>query len=78
MRKMKNEEREKRRKSSKTLRDLVIIFFVALLVFALAAAFDIHDILTKWLIRVKGWELDEVITVFVALAFAFGVFSLRR
>jgi PAS domain S-box-containing protein len=65
-------------KSTATFRDLVIISISAIFVFVLAAGFDAFEKFVGWSRTYEGLEIDEVVIAVVSLAFALGIFSLRR
>jgi PAS domain S-box-containing protein len=59
-------------------KDLLVISIVAVLTLILAVYFDWLRIFYKWHIYLEKYKLDEIITVLIVLAFAFGIFSIRR
>lgn len=59
-------------------RDLLIISLIAILVFAIANVFNLFGIIAGLSRKHAGWNIDEFIIVLMILAFAFGIFSLRR
>ena len=63
---------------TKALRDLVIIAVIAILVFAIANVFNLFEMIADLSRKHVGWNIDEFIIVLAILAFAFGIFSLRR
>ena len=63
---------------AKAFRDLVIIAVIAILVFAIAYVFNLFGIIADLSRKHVGWNIDEFIIVLAILAFAFGIFSLRR
>ncbi len=67
-------------KTTTASKDLIIICVVAILVFALASVLDVFGMVAEWFLeKHEGlWPLDEIVTVLVLLAFAVGIFSLRR
>ncbi len=65
-------------KGSKALEDLVIIAVITVIVFILASVFNVFEILAGLVQKYEKWQVDEIVTVFMILAIAFGVFSMRR
>ena len=63
---------------TRTFRDLLIISVIAVLVFAIANVFNLFEIIGELSRRHEEWNIDEFIIVLAILAFAFGIFSLRR
>jgi light-regulated signal transduction histidine kinase (bacteriophytochrome) len=63
---------------TKAFRDLVIIAVIAILVFAIANVFNLFGTIADLSRKHVGWNIDEFIIVLAILAFAFGIFSLRR
>ena len=59
-------------------RDFIIILIVASLVFVVEIFTDATDRIFNLAHEHKGWHLEEIIGVLVFLAFAFGIFSVRR
>lgn len=59
-------------------KDLLVISIVAVVVLIIAVYFDLFGIFFKWHIYSEKYKLDEIITVLIVLAFAFGIFSFRR
>ncbi|MET0625253.1 MAG: response regulator [Pyrinomonadaceae bacterium] len=69
----------KQLKTAGAFRDVVVIVVLAVLVFLAAGAVDALEQLIEWHeVLDENWQLDELIVVCIFLAFAFGVFSLRR
>jgi len=69
------------RKRPRAFYDLVILAILAVTVFVFAAALHINQTLEGWARGHDPWvraRIDELMIVFVVLAFGFGVFSLRR
>lgn len=66
------------RSRARTFRDLVIISVTAVLVFAIAYVFNLFEMIADLSRKHVGWNIDEFIIVLAILAFAFGIFSLRR
>jgi PAS domain S-box-containing protein len=71
-------ESGRRRPTSAAAKDLLIIFFGAVAVFALALKFEAFERFTAWGVTHNEWLVDDVIVVLVLLGFAAGVFSWRR
>ncbi len=63
---------------SKALKDLVIIAVITVIVFILASVFNVFEILAGLFQKYEKWQVDEIITAFIILSLAFGVFSIRR
>lgn len=61
----------------KPFKDLLVISIVAIVVLIFAIYFDMFGIFLKWHIYLEKYKLDEIITVLIVLAFAFGIFSFR-
>jgi light-regulated signal transduction histidine kinase (bacteriophytochrome) len=57
---------------------LVIISVTAVLAFAIAYVFNLFEMIADLSRKHVGWNIDEFIIVLAILAFAFGIFSLRR
>lgn len=66
------------RSRARTFRDLVIISVTAVLAFAIAYVFNLFEVIADLSRKHVGWNIDEFIIVLAILAFAFGIFSLRR
>ena len=66
------------RSRARTFRDLVIISVTAVLAFAIAYVFNLFEMIADLSQKHVGWNIDEFIIVLAILAFAFGIFSLRR
>ncbi len=58
--------------------EILIIFGACLLVYLLAAKFDILEMIVAFSEHYENWEFDELITVSIFLMFAMVVFSIRR
>lgn len=65
-------------KSSKALKDLIIILLIAIAVFLLGIYFEIYEHLAELAVKYDHLFVDDFIFVFIVMGFAFGVFSLRR
>lgn len=63
---------------TRAFRDLVIIAVIAILVFVIANVFNLFEIIAALSRKHEEWNIDEFIIVLTILAFAFGIFSLRR
>jgi light-regulated signal transduction histidine kinase (bacteriophytochrome) len=63
---------------TRAFRDLVIIAVIAILVFAIANVFNLFETIAELSREHETWNIDEFIIVLTILAFAFGIFSLRR
>ncbi len=63
---------------SNALKDLVIIAVITVIVFILASVFNVFEILAGFFQKYEKWQVDEIITAFIILSLAFGVFSIRR
>jgi light-regulated signal transduction histidine kinase (bacteriophytochrome) len=66
------------RSRARTFRDLVIISVTAVLAFAIAYVFNLFEMIADLSRKHVGWNIDEFIIALAILAFAFGIFSLRR
>jgi len=78
---MDNKLIKRHQKRTGACRDLALISIIATATFALAAIFDAHAVLDNWGRKFQVWEwlqIDELMIVFIILALAFGIFSLRR
>ncbi len=75
---MKGHFTEDHENRARTFRDLVIISVIAVLVFAIAHVFNLFETIGELSRRHEEWNIDEFIIVLAILAFAFGIFSLRR
>ncbi|MBA4312544.1 MAG: hypothetical protein C0417_07930 [Chlorobiaceae bacterium] len=75
---MKKNRTELQKKLIAPYKDLLVISIVAVVVLILAVYFDWFGIFIKLQIYLEKYKLDEIITVLIVLAFAFGIFSLRR
>ena len=76
---MKNTSLASPHKITPVVLDLIILFVLALAVFALAIRFDVIDNFVKWYQQVDApAEIEEIITVPLVLSFAIGIFALRR
>jgi len=69
---------EKFRENRRAARDLMIILIVAVFVFTVASTIDVFERFAEWSRKNEGMQIDELIVMFVLLAFAFGIFSLLR
>ena len=58
--------------------DLILIAVLSAAVFLIAGHLDLLERLISFLHRHEAWELDEIIVVFIFLAFAMAGFALRR
>ncbi len=58
--------------------DLLVISIVAVVVLIAAVYLGVFGMFLKLHNYLKAYKLDEIITVLIVLAFAFGIFSLRR
>jgi hypothetical protein len=65
-------------KKPQSHRDLVVIAFLSILIFAVSATFDLFNKLITWVYRHDTWQLDELFTVFVFLMIAFAIYAWRR
>jgi hypothetical protein len=63
---------------SHAARDLVIIALLALILFAVSAAFDLFNRIIEWVYTHDTWQLDELFTVALYLVAAGIVFGWRR
>jgi type VI protein secretion system component VasK len=63
---------------SNAARDLVIIALLALILFAVSAAFDLFNRIIEWVYTHDTWQLDELFTVAVYLVGAGVVYGWRR
>lgn len=59
-------------------KDLLVISIVAVVVLISAVYFDVFGLFFKLHKHLEAYKLDEIITVLIVLAFAFGIFSFRR
>jgi two-component sensor histidine kinase len=64
----------------RTAQDIILILVASVVVLALLVAtdIDVFEILSEWSQQYEPWELDEIFTLLIFLAFALTVFSLRR
>ncbi len=65
-------------KRTKAVSDLAVIFTLSILVLGLAHHFDVFENVSVWVLNYRKTGIDELITTFVFLAFAFLGFSYRR
>lgn len=63
---------------TRAFRDLITLSAIALIVFMIANVFNLFEIIADLSRRHVRWNIDEFIIVLTILAFAFGIFSLRR
>jgi len=63
---------------NRTNRELVTIALTAVFMSVLACIFDVFERFAEWSYAYEKWKIDEFITVLVIMAFAFGIYSLRR
>jgi PAS domain S-box-containing protein len=63
---------------SRAWRDLAITFVIAGFLFIVAARFDVFEKFAAWSSRYNSWQVNEVATVLIFLAFALAIFSWRR
>lgn len=75
---MDNNSKEDQKKISNALIDLIIICILAIIVFLLAASFDVFETLVEWSRKYEEFEIDEIFILLNILALAFGIFSIRR
>lgn len=71
---MKNEQKI----HTASFRDLVTIIIISFFVFIVTAIFDVFEKFAEWSRMYENWNIDEIVTVLVILAVAFGIFSWRR
>jgi PAS domain S-box-containing protein len=75
---MENQRRESHLKSTRAIKDLMIIAAISLTTFLISFHIDILEKFTQFSQRHEYLQLDEIIIVFVVLAFAMIIFSVRR
>jgi len=63
---------------SSTFKDLAIISVTAVFIFVIAHVFNLFEIVAELSRKHEEWNIDEFFVVLTILAFAFGIFSLRR
>mgnify|MGYP006277917673 CR=1 FL=1 len=71
-------ERKEKNRYSRPLLELVIITILALVVFVLAIVTEAYERIFYWTQRYEEYEVDEILTVFIILPVAFGVYAYRR
>lgn len=76
MNKIKNTS--KKNKIPKQGIELLLIIVFSLIVFFIAAHFDILEHFIKYSRAHESWELDELLIVFIFVAFALTIFTMRR
>jgi signal transduction histidine kinase len=76
---MKNPSIVKRIKNlSSSQKDLILIFFLAIIVFIVSNIFNLFDLILAFISQHDSWQLDDMIVISIFLVFALGVFSYRR
>lgn len=65
-------------RKTRIVKDLGIITFLGVAVFAAAEHFELFQIISRWLLTHQETELDDLILMLACLAFAFAFFSYRR
>jgi light-regulated signal transduction histidine kinase (bacteriophytochrome) len=63
---------------NRAFRDLMTLSAITVIVFVTANVFNLFEIIAELSRKHVGWNIDEFIIVLTILAFAFGIFSLRR
>jgi len=69
---------EKMSRKPRPLKDLAVIAFLSVTVFAVSATFDVFSKILTWLYRHDTWQLDELFTVSFFLMFAIALYAWRR
>ena len=65
-------------RGTRVRRDLVVLLLLAVTTFAVASISDAFEMVVDLAHRYERWQLGEIITVFVVLAVALSIFSVRR
>jgi len=63
---------------SKRVLDVCILAGIAVVVYLAAVRYDILERIVEFSHQHEDWEMDEILTLFLYLAVALGIFSLRR
>ena len=58
--------------------ELAAVVLAALVVYALAATFELHERMAAWLMRFERWQIDEVPLVLLVLAAGLAWYAMRR
>ena len=58
--------------------DLVILILLSLILVLISAYFDGLEMLVEWSMQYEDYEIDEIITLLIFLAFGIAIFSMRR
>jgi signal transduction histidine kinase/CheY-like chemotaxis protein len=58
--------------------DICVIAMLAIVVLLLSERFEIYVFLDRWILKHSVWNVDDLVVVGAFLAFAMGVFALRR
>ncbi|MDP2209559.1 MAG: PAS domain S-box protein [Bacteroidota bacterium] len=77
---MNKNNKEIQKKIIAPYKDLLVITIVAVLVFLIASIYNFTDKIINIIVKIHSTfhPLDEIFTVLIILAFAFGIFSIRR
>ena len=67
-----------RRRTSAAASDALTIALIAVAMLGLAVQFDLFDVFIEWTVRYRGYYLQEIVLVLVALSMFFALFSYRR
>jgi signal transduction histidine kinase len=59
-------------------KELVIILFLAIILFILSNIFDLPDLILAFVTSYKSWQLDDMIVISIFLTFALGIYIYRR
>lgn len=65
-------------KKPRAFKDLVVIVVLAVIVFAISAAFDIFNMIITLVYRHDTWQLDEVFALALFLVVATAIYARRR
>jgi signal transduction histidine kinase/CheY-like chemotaxis protein/HPt (histidine-containing phosphotransfer) domain-containing protein len=75
---MDNQRRQSHLKGTRVVKDLLVISAISVLIFLISSYLDIFAKFTTFSQRYEYLQIDELIIVFVVLAFAMIIFSRRR
>lgn len=59
-------------------KELLLIFFLAVILFILSNVFDLPDTILSFVTSHQSWQLDDMLVISIFLVFALGIFSHRR
>jgi signal transduction histidine kinase len=59
-------------------KELIVILFLAIILFILSNIFDLPDLIIAFVTSNKSWQLDDMIVISIFLTFALGIYIYRR